>query len=55
MPRFVPHPDRRAVIVTGASSGIGRATAEVLAAAGHPSCSRRPSRRPLRGDGVGHP
>ncbi len=36
MPRFEPHPDRRAAIVTGASSGIGRATAEVLAAAGHP-------------------
>lgn len=36
MPRFLPHPDRRAAIVTGASSGIGRATAEALAAAGHP-------------------
>ncbi|MHB1139448.1 MAG: SDR family oxidoreductase [Microthrixaceae bacterium] len=36
MPRFAPHPDRRPAVVTGASSGIGRATAEVLAAAGHP-------------------
>ena len=36
MPRFEPHPERRAAIVTGASSGIGRATAEQLAVAGHP-------------------
>lgn len=36
MPRFDPHPDRRAAVVTGASSGIGAATAEALAAAGHP-------------------
>jgi len=36
MPRFTPHPQRRAAVVTGASSGIGRATAVALAAAGHP-------------------
>lgn len=36
MPRFAPHPDRRAAVVTGASSGIGAATAVALAAAGHP-------------------
>lgn len=36
MPRFPPHPDRRAAVVTGASSGIGLATSLALAAAGHP-------------------
>lgn len=36
MPRFDPHPARRPAIVTGASSGIGAATAAALAAAGHP-------------------
>jgi len=36
MPRFSPHPERRAAVVTGASSGIGQATAVALAAAGHP-------------------
>lgn len=36
MPRFAPHPDRRPAIVTGASSGIGAATAQALAEAGHP-------------------
>jgi NADP-dependent 3-hydroxy acid dehydrogenase YdfG len=36
MPRFPPHPHRRAAVVTGASAGIGAATAQALAAAGHP-------------------
>lgn len=36
MPRFAPHPERRVAVVTGASSGIGAATARALAAAGHP-------------------
>ena len=36
MPRFEPHPQRRATVVTGASSGIGAATAIALATAGHP-------------------
>lgn len=36
MPRFPPHPDRRPALVTGASSGIGAATAVALASAGHP-------------------
>src|SRR3954468_9018029 len=36
MPRFAPHPERRPAVVTGASSGIGAATALALAAAGHP-------------------
>ncbi len=34
--KFVPHPERRPTVVAGASSGIGAATAEALAAAGHP-------------------
>lgn len=33
---FIPHPQRRPVLVAGASSGIGAATAEWLAAAGYP-------------------
>lgn len=36
MPRFPAHPERRAAVVTGASSGHGLATAHALAAAGHP-------------------
>lgn len=36
MPRFDPHPERRAAVVTGASSGIGRAVALALAGRGHP-------------------
>jgi len=36
MPRFPAHPERRPAVVTGASSGIGAATAQALAAAGHP-------------------
>lgn len=36
MPKFAPHPERRVAVVTGASSGIGAATAKELAAAGHP-------------------
>jgi NADP-dependent 3-hydroxy acid dehydrogenase YdfG len=34
--RFEPQPERRPSVVTGASSGIGAATACALAAAGHP-------------------
>jgi len=36
MPRFPSHPERRAAVVTGSSSGIGLATALALAEAGHP-------------------
>ncbi|MBW8486069.1 SDR family oxidoreductase [Actinomadura parmotrematis] len=36
MPRFAPHPDRRPAVVSGASSGIGAATARALAGLGHP-------------------
>ncbi len=36
MPRFAPHPSRRPALISGASSGIGAATATLLAAAGHP-------------------
>lgn len=36
MPRFPDHPQRRPALVSGASSGIGAATARSLAAAGYP-------------------
>lgn len=36
MAGFEPHPARRPALVAGASSGIGAATAQVLAAAGYP-------------------
>lgn len=36
MPRFPDHPERRPAVVSGASSGIGRAAAIALAAVGHP-------------------
>jgi NADP-dependent 3-hydroxy acid dehydrogenase YdfG len=36
MPRWEPHPERRPAVITGASSGIGEATARALASAGHP-------------------
>ncbi|MEU0481635.1 SDR family oxidoreductase [Streptosporangium sp. NPDC006013] len=36
MPRIPPHPERRPVLVTGASSGIGAAVAVGLAEAGYP-------------------
>lgn len=36
MPRFEPNPQRRPTAIAGASAGIGAATAQALAAAGHP-------------------
>lgn len=36
MPRFEPHPGRRPALIAGASSGIGSATAEMLAEQGFP-------------------
>lgn len=36
MPNIAAHPARRPAVVTGASSGIGAATARALSAAGHP-------------------
>jgi NADP-dependent 3-hydroxy acid dehydrogenase YdfG len=36
MTRYIAHPERRPCVVTGASSGIGLATARALASRGHP-------------------
>jgi NAD(P)-dependent dehydrogenase (short-subunit alcohol dehydrogenase family) len=36
MAGFEPHPELRPAVVTGASSGVGRATARALAMRGHP-------------------
>ncbi|MFF0501267.1 SDR family oxidoreductase [Nocardia aobensis] len=36
MPRFDPHPARRPTLIAGASSGMGSATAEMLAEQGYP-------------------
>jgi NADP-dependent 3-hydroxy acid dehydrogenase YdfG len=36
VPAFPAHPERRPAVVTGASSGLGRAIAVALGAAGHP-------------------
>jgi len=36
MPRVEPHPARRPTVITGASSGIGAATAHAIARSGHP-------------------
>lgn len=36
MSAFTPHPERRTVVVTGASSGIGAAVVAAFSAAGHP-------------------
>ena len=33
---FPPHPERRPVVVSGASSGIGTAVAEAFVTSGHP-------------------
>ena len=51
MPRFPPHPERRAAVVTGASSGHGRATAGAAGRGRPPRRARGPAARPARGDG----
>jgi NADP-dependent 3-hydroxy acid dehydrogenase YdfG len=63
--RFPPHPDRRPTVVTGASSGIGAATALLLASSGYPVAlgARRTDRldalvteiRDAGGEAVAHP
>ena len=65
MGRPLPHPERRPAVVAGASSGIGAATATVLAASGHPVAlgARRTDRcdevaaaiRKAGGEAVVHP
>lgn len=54
MPRFGPHPERRPVLIAGASSGIGAATAELLGAAGYPVAlgARRLDRCQELADGI---
>ncbi len=49
MRREYAQPTRRPAVVTGASSGIGAATALALAARGLPGGARGPPRRPVRG------
>ena len=51
MPRFAAAPRAPAAVVTGASSGIGAATAQALAGGRPPGRARRPPARPARGDG----
>ena len=55
MARFAPHPERRPAVVTGASSGIGQATATALAALGHPVVLGARRVAECEDDGGGHP